>query len=113
MITIWHNPRCSKSRQALALLEEKGHALNVRLYLRDKPDAGEIRDLLNKLGMRAFDLARRGEKVWKELALSDASTEAEIVQAMATHPVLIERPVVVADDRAVVARPPETLVDFL
>jgi len=111
---IWHNPRCSKSRQTLALLEEQGVTPTIRLYLEDPPSASEIRDVVTKLGIAPWDLLRRGEKIFKELGLTQQDGEQAAIEAMASHPILIERPIVVRDAKAVLGRPPEnalTLVD--
>ena len=109
MTTIWHNPRCSKSRQTLALLEENGHSPTIRLYLKDTPTKAEIEAVLAQLGLSPSDLLRKGEKLYKELQLSDAS-EDQILSSMAEHPVLIERPIVLHNGRAAVGRPPEQVL---
>jgi len=109
MTTIWHNPRCSKSRQTLALLEENGHSPTIRLYLKDTPTKAEIEAALTQLGLSPSDLLRKGEKLYKELQLSDAS-EDQILASMVEHPVLIERPIVLHNGRAAVGRPPEQVL---
>jgi len=109
MTTIWHNPRCSKSRQTLALLEENGHSPTIRLYLKDTPTKAEIEAVLAQLGLSPSDLLRKGEKLYKELQLSDAS-EDQILASMVEHPVLIERPIVLHNGRAAVGRPPEQVL---
>ncbi len=111
--TIYHNPRCSKSRNTLALLQENGIEPEVVLYLETPPDAAEIRGLLRKLGMRAADLVRRGEEAYRACGLGRDSGDDEIVAAMAAHPKLIERPIVVRGKRAVLGRPPENVLDLL
>lgn len=111
-ITIYHNPRCSKSRTALKLLEEAGHTPEVVLYLQTPPDKATIADLLRKTGGVRGDLPRKAESLYKELNLANAS-EQEMIDAMAEHPILIERPVVVYGDQAVVARPPEKTLELL
>ena len=111
--TIYHNPRCSKSRQTLALLEEKGVEPRVILYLDTPPNVKEIKGLLAKLGMTAGQLVRRGEDAYKECGLGRDSTDAEILSAMAAHPKLIERPIVVAGKRAVLGRPPENVLGLI
>ena len=110
---IYHNPRCSKSRQTLALLEENGVAAEVVLYLETGPNADELRALLRKLGMNARQLVRSGEASYKEAGLGPASTDGEILQAMATDPKLIERPIVVRGERAVLGRPPENVLELI
>jgi len=111
--TIYHNPRCSKSRTTLALLEERGVQPNVVLYLEAVPDEAEIRSLLDKLGMSAGQLVRRGEQAYKAAGLGKGSSEDELIAAMAAHPKLIERPVVVCGDRAVLGRPPENVLGLI
>ncbi|GAB4387478.1 arsenate reductase (glutaredoxin) [Albidovulum sp.] len=109
-IVIWHNPRCSKSRQTLALLGERGLAPQVRLYLRDAPGEAEIRAVLQALGRPARDLVRHREPLSGELGLTPDSSEDSLIAAMAAHPVLIERPVVIAGPRAALGRPPEAVL---
>lgn len=111
--TIYHNPRCSKSRNTLALLEENGVSPEVVLYLETPPGAAQIKALLLKLGISAAELVRRGEDEYKSAGLDKSSSEAEIVAAMAEHPRLIERPIVVRGDRAVLGRPPENALELL
>ncbi len=111
--TIYHNPRCSKSRTTLALLEEHGVSPTIVLYLDSQPGAGEIRGLLKALGKSASQLVRRGEGAYKEAGLSSDSSEAEIIAAMAAAPKLIERPIVVRGGRAVVGRPPENVLELM
>ncbi len=111
--TIYHNPRCSKSRTTLALLKDKGIEPAVVLYLETGPDAAEIRGLLDKLGISAAQLVRRGEDAYKELGLGKDSSEEELVAAMAQRPKLIERPIVIHGDRAVLGRPPENVLELI
>ena len=111
--TIYHNPRCSKSRNTLALLQEHGIEPDIVLYLETKPGVGEINGLLKKLGMPASHLVRRGEEAYKSCKLSPESTEEAMVAAMAEHPKLIERPIVVCGDRAVLGRPPENVLQLI
>lgn len=114
MITIYHNPRCSKSRQALELLEARGATPEVVRYLETPPDAATLRRLLKLLGLPARALLRAGEEEYRELGLDDpALTEAQLVDAMVRHPRLIERPVVVSGNRAVIGRPPEKVLELL
>jgi arsenate reductase len=112
-LTIWHNPRCSKSRQALALLEEHGTEAEVVKYLDTVPKAGEIEALLKKLAVPARDLMRTKETLYKELGLKEVTDEKKLIEAMATHPKLIERPVVIMGDKAVIGRPPEKVVELI
>lgn len=110
---IYHNPRCSKSRNTLALLEQHGVNPEIVLYLDNPPGAREIKGLLKKLGIGASELVRRGEDAYKECGLGRDSTDAEIITAMAAHPKLIERPIVVKGKRAVLGRPPENVLELI
>lgn len=113
-VQIYHNPRCSKSRQALALLEEQGIDPQVILYMQTPPDHATLSELLQTLGMQARELMRTKESLYQELKLDNPElTEADLVQAMADYPRLIERPIVIKDGKAVVARPPEKLLELL
>lgn len=113
-VTIYHNPRCSKSRQTLALLTERGIEPQLVEYLKTPPDAATLRDLLGKLGLRPRDLLRKGEAVYRELDLGDASkSDEELIAAMAAHPILIERPIVVNGAKAALGRPPEKVLEIL
>ncbi len=111
--TIYHNPRCSKSRNTLALLEENGITPKVVLYLETPPDARQLKGLLGKLGISAAELVRRGEADYKACGLSRDSSEQELIAAMAQHPKLIERPIVVKGKRAVLGRPPENVLGLI
>lgn len=113
-LTLYHNPRCSKSRSALELLEARGLAPTVVRYLDTPLDATQLQALLAKLGIGARQLLRTGEDEYKALGLADASlSEAQLIAAMAAHPKLIERPILVAGDRAVIGRPPENILEIL
>ncbi len=113
-IRIFHNPRCSKSRATLALLHEQGLDPDITLYLENPPDEGELGAILGQLGLTARQLMRRGEAEYRELGLDDESlTEGELVAAMAANPRLIERPIVLANGRAAIGRPPESVLDIL
>ena len=111
--TIYHNPRCSKSRSTLALLQDKGVEPEVVLYLETKPDKQALGELLGKLNMSASELVRRGEDAYKSCGLSATSTDGDILSAMAMYPKLIERPIVVHGDRAVLGRPPENVLELI
>ncbi len=111
--TIYHNPRCSKSRATLALLEENGVSPEIVLYLDTGPDREELEGLLRKLGMSAADLVRTGEEAYKTCGLGKGSSERDVIGAMSEHPRLIERPIVVRGDRAVLGRPPENVLGLL
>ena len=113
-LTLYHNPRCSKSRGALELLEARGLAPTIIRYLETPPDAAQLRELLGKLGIGARALLRTGEGEYKALNLADASlSDEQLIAAMAAHPKLIERPVLVAGDKAVIGRPPEKILEIL
>ncbi len=112
MITLWHNPRCSKSRAALALLEERG-PVEVRRYLEDAPDEAELRRVHALLGRPAIEMVRVKEREFKAAGLTQDAGDAALFAAMAAHPRLIERPVAIAGDRAVIGRPPEAVLDLL
>ena len=110
-LTIYHNPRCSKSRQTLELLHERGLQPAVVEYLKTPPDAPTVTHLLKMLDMTPRALMRKGEKVYKELGLNDpALADDRLVQAMVDNPILIERPIVVHDGRAALGRPPEAVL---
>jgi len=114
-VKIYHNPRCSKSRQTLQMLQEKGIEPEVVKYLETPPTEEELRGIIRMLGLAsARELMRRKEKEYKELGLDDpAKTEDELIRAMVEHPRLIERPIVVRDGRAALGRPPEKVVEIL
>ncbi|EAR09049.1 arsenate reductase (glutaredoxin) [Reinekea blandensis] len=111
--TLYHNPRCSKSRQAKQLLEEKGISFEVREYLKSPLSAGEIQSLLSQLGLPAHNLLRTKEAEYKEHQLSKDSSESDIVAAIAQSPKLLERPVLVTDKGARIGRPTEALLEIL
>ena len=113
-LTIYHNPRCSKSRQTLSLLEERGFTPEIVEYLKSPPDARALRRILKALGIGPRELLRTGEQEYKDLELGDPDvTDAEIIEAMVKHPKLIERPIVVRDDEARIGRPPERVLEIL
>ncbi|MBD3800168.1 MAG: arsenate reductase (glutaredoxin) [Campylobacterales bacterium] len=112
-VTIWHNPRCGKSREALKLIEKEGIAPDVVRYLDNAPGEAELRAVLKMLGIGARDLMRTKEAIYKELGLKDVTDEAALIKAMAEHPKLIERPVVITNGKAVIGRPPEKVVDLV
>lgn len=111
-VIIWHNPRCSKSRETLALLEDEGHEVEERLYLVDMPTKNEILDVLDKTGLKPSQLIRRKEALFKELGLAGADEDSLLI-AMVEHPKLIERPIVLAEDKAAIGRPPEAVLNIL
>jgi arsenate reductase len=108
-----HNPRCSKSRAALELVRDAGVEVPVREYLREPLSTGELRRIVQLLGVRPIDIVRRGEPQYAALGLGDTTPDDEVLRAMAEHPILIERPIMVRGGRAVVGRPPETVQEIL
>lgn len=113
-LTLYHNPRCSKSRGALELLEQRGLAPTIVRYLDTPPDAATLKALLGKLGIGPRQLLRTGEDEYKTLELANpALSDAQLIDAMAKHPKLIERPILVAGDKAVIGRPPEKVLEIL
>ena len=113
-IVLYHNPRCSKSREALALLQSRELAVSVVPYLDTPPDAGQLRELLAKLGIGARQLLRTGEDAYRELHLADPALDDDaLIAAMVAHPRLIERPIAVHGERAVIGRPPERVLEIL
>ncbi|MGB0467254.1 MAG: arsenate reductase (glutaredoxin) [Pontibacterium sp.] len=113
-VIIYHNPRCSKSRQTLALLEERGINADIRKYLETAPGADELKAVLDKLGLSARDLLRTKEAEYKENHLDDASlTEEQVIQLMTEFPRLIERPIVIKGNKARIGRPPESVLEIL
>ncbi len=112
-IQIWHNPRCSKSRQAMEILEENGVEAEVVKYLDAELDEAMIKSLLLKLDIDAIDLMRTKEDKFKELKLDQVGDEGVLIRAMVRFPKLIERPIVIKGNQAVIGRPPEKIIAFL
>jgi arsenate reductase len=113
-LKIWHNPRCSKSRQALSLLDENGVEKEIIKYLESNPSKEEIKKLLTMLAFSsARELMRTKEDIYKELNLKDETDEEKLIEAMVLHPKLIERPVIIKGEKAIIARPPERVAKFL
>lgn len=113
-VRIYHNPRCSKSRQTLKLIQEAGLEPEVIKYLESPPSRKELEQILIKLDMEPQELMRKGESIYKELDLSSRElSRQEAIGILHEHPKLIERPIVVRDDRAVLGRPPENVLDLL
>lgn len=113
-VTIYHNPRCSKSRATLELLQSHGIEPDIIRYLENPPDADTLKGLLAMLGRSARELLRRGEAEYRELGLDAPELdEAAIIAAMVSHPKLIERPIVVANGKAAIGRPPESVLEIL
>ncbi len=113
-VKIYHNPRCSTCRQTMALLDEKGETPEVIEYLETPPTEAELKEIIEMLGIKPRDLMRKKEKIYKELELSDESLpDAALIMAMASHPQLIERPIVIKDGKAALGRPPKLVLDIL
>lgn len=113
-VTIYHNPRCSKSRAALQLLRDAGHEPEIILYLETPPTAEKLGALLRAMGMSAREVMRRKEAPYKELGLGDEQlSEAELIAHMVAHPILIERPIVLVGKRVALCRPPERVSDLI
>ena len=113
-LTLYHNPRCSKSRSALQLLEERGLTPHIVRYLETPLDAEQLRELLSQLDISARQLLCSSEDEYKALGLHDTQlSEAQLIAAMVSHPKLIERPILVAGDKAVIGRPPEKILEIL
>lgn len=110
---IYHNPRCSKSRQALTLLEENGINPAIKLYLQDLPSKAELKEVLAKLGLKAEKLIRKNENDFKENFKGKNLTEDEWIDAMLAYPKLIERPIFIKGDKAVIGRPPEKVLELI
>mgnify|MGYP000179087520 CR=1 FL=1 len=113
-ISIYHNPRCSKSRQTLALLEENGVQADIIEYLKTPPTAASLTTILLQLDIPARQLLRKGEAIYKELNLKDETlTDEQLIQAMCDNPKLIERPIVIHNGKAKIGRPPESVLEIL
>ena len=112
-VVIYHNARCSKSRSACEIVAGRGIDARIVEYLKTPPGKDELRELLKKLGMKPSELVRRGEEVFKENYAGKSLDEEQWLDALVAHPVLIERPIVVRGDRAVIGRPPEKVIELL
>ncbi len=112
-VTIWHNPRCSKSRQTLQLIRDRGIEPEIVEYLKTPPHADELRAVLDKLKLKPRDLMRTKESVYKELGLANVEDDDRLIAAMVENPVLIERPVVLKAGKAALGRPPENVAEIL
>ena len=114
MTKILHNPRCSKSRETMKLLKDRGVEPEVIEYLKDVPDSSELRDIIEMLGVSPREIMRTKEKVYKELGLDDPDLNNNmLIEAMVDHPVLIERPIVIANGKAAIGRPPQKVLEIL
>ena len=113
MMRFYHNPRCRKSRETLEILRQNNIEPEIRLYLNDVPTKEELKDVLKKLSISAFDLIRKNEKIYKEQFKGNELSEDEWVEAMIAHPKLIERPIVIKGEKAILGRPPENVLELL
>lgn len=113
MTTIYHNPRCRKSRETLQLLEDRNEKIETILYLEEPPTTSELKTIIKKLGISPIELIRKGEAIWKDNYRGKTLTDAEVLQAMIDHPKLIERPIVLKDGKAALGRPPENILKIL
>ena len=112
MLKIYHNPRCRKSREGLAILEESGQDFEIVKYLDTPPSYLELAAILGKLNLKPIELVRKNEAIWKEQFKGKELSDEEIIQAMVDHPILIERPIVVKNNEAVLGRPPENISEL-
>jgi arsenate reductase len=112
-VTIWHNPRCSKSRDSFKLLEEKGIEADVVKYLDNPPSKEELKEVLKMLGIAPRELMRTKEAIYKELNLKEENDDEKLIEAMVENPKLIERPIVIKDGTAVIGRPIEKVIELL
>jgi len=110
---IYHNPRCAKSRASLELLENKGENPEIVLYMKEGLSSTQLKALLKKLGIKASELVRKGEKIYKEEYKGKTLTEAQWLKALTQHPKLIERPIVVKGNKAIIGRPPERVLELI
>ena len=113
MITIYHNPQCSKSRDGLKFMEESGLNFQTNLYLKNGISFDELKSIIEKLGIQSIELVRKNESIWKENFKDQVLTDAQIIQAMVDNPKLIERPIVVNAEKAVIGRPTELIKEIL
>jgi len=113
-VTLYHNPRCSKSRQTLALLQEKGIEPTIINYLENPPKQTELKQILQLLGVKPRDIMRKNEEPYKTLSLNDATlSDSQLIKAIVDNPILLQRPIVVANGKAAIGRPPENVLEIL
>lgn len=112
-VVLWHNPRCSKSRAALSLLQDAGHRVTIRRYLEDVPSADEITAVRDLLGIPLIGMLRPREAAFKDAGLNRDSSETDLIAAVAQNPILIERPIALANGKAALGRPPEEVLKIL
>jgi len=112
MVTIYHNPRCSKSRQGLKMIQDSNQEYRIVEYLKDTPTANELKAVLEKLQLQAEAIVRKGESVYKEQFKGRSYSHDEWIQILVENPILIERPIAILGDRAVIGRPPENIMSL-
>ena len=110
---IYHNPRCSKSRETLTLIEEKNKEIEIIEYLKTPATVEELESILEKLGIKAIDLVRKKEKIWIEDYKGRDLTDKKIIEAMVENPKIMERPIVIDGNKAIIGRPPENVLTFM
>ncbi len=113
MTTLYHNPRCSKSREALQILQQANEPVEVVLYLKDTLSEGALKKIIQQLGVSALELIRKNEPVWKQNYKNKSLTEDELITAMVNNPKLIERPIAIKNGKAVIGRPPQEVLKVL
>ncbi|MBQ4821928.1 arsenate reductase (glutaredoxin) [Aquimarina sp. MMG016] len=113
MVKIYHNPRCSKSRQALSILEEQNQDIHIIKYLENVPTEQELSELISLLNISPIELVRKNEAIWKEKYKSKELSDQDLIKAMVENPKLIERPIIVKNKKAVIGRPPEKVITIL
>ena len=109
----FHNPRCRKSREGLYILKEKGISPEIVLYLKDNPSKSQVIDVINKLGIKPIDLVRKSEKIYKEKYKSCSLNEDQVIEMLVENPILIERPIFINEDKGVIGRPPENVLEII
>lgn len=113
MLKIYHNPRCGKSRQTLKLIQEDNKEVEIIEYLKTPPTYDELTEVISKIGIKPEELIRKGEKIFKENYKGKSLTDEEWITAMVENPILIERPIVIKGDKAIIGRPPENVQELL
>lgn len=113
MITLFHNPRCRKSREGLALIEQSGKAFEVVKYLENPPSFEELTTLITKLQLKPIALVRQKERIWIEYFKGKTLTDVDVIKALVAHPILIERPIIIEGNKAIIGRPIEKIIQFL
>jgi arsenate reductase len=113
MITLFHNPRCGKSREGLALIEQSGKAFEVVKYLENPPNFEELTTLITKLQLKPIALVRQKERIWIEHFTGKTLTDVDVIKALVAHPILIERPIIIEGNKAIIGRPIEKIIRFL